>query len=190
MPETWPTTTLIAARHRHRAPLVPLAIAAAAVWLTCILLGAVTRPSAEVHRAALLFHLIAMVVAFSAVLAVDVRGLLWLAGARHVHTAMRMEKFATPLIWAGLLVLMVSGIFLEPRLDSPATLAKLAAVLGLILNGIWLIPLKERLNDVGRDAPFLGFAGAFRQELLLRFCVSQMCWWTAVLVGFAAAAIH
>jgi hypothetical protein len=190
VPETWPTTTLIAARHRSRAPLIPLAVAAAVLWLVCIILGVVTRPTAEVHRAALMFHLVAMVVSFSAVLAVDVRGFLWLAGLRHVHTAMRMEKFATPLIWSGLLVLMISGIFLELRLDSPLTLAKLAAVLGLILNGIWLIPLKERLNDVGRAAPFQGFTGAFRQQLLLRFSLSQLCWWTAVLVGFIAAASH
>jgi hypothetical protein len=137
-----------------------------------------------------MFHLAGMVVSFSAVLTLDIRGFLWLAGVRHVHATIRMEKFATPLIWGGLVVLMASGIFLQPRLDSPATLAKLAAVLGLILNGIWLIPLKEKLRGVGRDARFLGLTSGFRQQLLLRFSFSQLCWWTAVLVGFTAAASH
>lgn len=190
LPETWSTTTLIAAGRRQTGPLFTLSVLAVAGWVACITLAAIVRPEPEVHRTALVFHLAAMVVSLSGVLAVDIRGFLWMAGVRPVHAALRMESFVTPLIWGGLLVLMVSGIFLEPSLDTIPTLAKLVAVLGLILNGIWLVPFKERLGAMGRDAPFLAFTPWFRQQLLLRFAASQLCWWTAVMVGFVSAAKH
>ena len=190
LPETWSTSTLIAAGRRQTGPLFTLSVLAVAVWIVCITLGAIVRPEPEVHRTALVFHLAGMVVALSGVLAVDVRGFLWMAGVRPIYAALRMESFVTPLIWGGLLVLMVSGIFLEPRLYALPTMAKLTAVLGWILNGIWLVPFKERLRAMGRDAPFLAFTPWFRQQLLLRFSASQLCWWTAVIVGFVSAASH
>lgn len=190
LPETWSTSTLIAAGRRQTGPLFTLSVLAVATWLACVTLSAFVRPEPEIHRTALVIHLAAMVVSFSGVLAVDIRGFLWMAGIRPVYAALRMESFATPLVWGGLLVLMVSGIFLEPSMGALPTLAKLVAVLGLILNGIWLVPFKERLRAVGRDAPFLAFTPWFQQQLLLRFLASQLCWWTAVMVGFISAASH
>ncbi len=106
-----------------------------------------------------------MVASFSGVLAVDIRGFLWMAGLRPVQAALRMENFVTPFIRGGLLALLVSGI--------------------------WLVPFKERLRAMGRDAPFLAFTAPwFRQQLLLRFPASQLCWWTAVIVGFVSAGSH
>lgn len=190
MPETWSTSTLIAAGRRQTGPLPTVSVIAVGVWIVCITLGAIVRPEPEAHRTALMVHLAAMVVSFSGVLAVDVRGFLWMAGVRPVQAALRMESFVSPFIWGGLLALMVSGIFLEPSVDALPTLTKFAAVLGLILNGIWLVPFKERLRAMGRDAPFLAFTPWFRQQLLLRFSASQLCWWTAVIVGFVSAASH
>jgi hypothetical protein len=190
VPETWPTSTLIAAGRRQAGPEFALSLLAVAVWIVCIVLGAILSPAPGVHRAALLYHLAAMVVSLSGVLAVDVRGFLWMAGVRPVHAALRMERFVAPFIWGGLLVLMVSGMFLEPRLTSIPTVAKLAAVLGLILNGIWLAPFKERLRAMSRDASFRAFTPWFQQQLLLRFFASQLFWWTAVIVGFVSAASH
>jgi hypothetical protein len=84
--------------------------------------------------------------------------------------------------------MMVTGIFLEPNLESPLTLAKLCAVLVLTLNGLMLIPLMRRLVRLSPITPFSGLPVGQRIHLMLGAAISQAAWWTAIIVGFINAA--
>ena len=64
---------------------------------------------------------------------------------------------------------------------------KLAAVLVLSLNGIMLIPLMRRLARLPADAAFTDLSLGQRMHLVSCLVVSQLCWWTAIIIGFINA---
>jgi hypothetical protein len=107
---------------------------------------------------------------------------------RRLAEIIRLDAAATPLIWGGLVGLLATGVFLSPHLSNPMTDIKLAAVLVLSLNGILLIPLMRRLARLPVKAAFRDLAVGQRVHMMSCLVISQLCWWTAVIIGFINAA--
>ncbi|GAA1070542.1 hypothetical protein [Kitasatospora arboriphila] len=138
------------------------------------------RTDASLHTVALFVHLVALVVGFGAVLAVDYMGALWLLGRRTLAQAVESTGPLHVPVWAGLAGLTASGILLEPQLDSPLTRVKLLLVLLIALNGVHATALTKRLEAAGPGRP--------KRRLLVRGAlsalVSQLGWWGALAIGF------
>ena len=166
--------------------LVPaLSLAAAAGWGTSVAVGNAFIFDHGVHRLALSAHVLAMVLAFGSVVVVDWVGFLWLIGKRRLHDTSRLESAAAPLIWAGLAGLLITGAFIHPDITSTATQLKMCCVLGLMLNGISLIPVMRRLHTLPDGTNFKEVCGNLRARLIVALVLSQGFWWTAIIVGFA-----
>jgi hypothetical protein len=164
-----------------------LSAAAVTAWTVSILLATTLRVEGFVHTIALIAHILAMVVAFGAILTLDWHGLLWLLGRRQLAETIRLDGAATPIIWGGMAGLLVTGIFLNPNTANPLTVIKLVAVLVLMVNGIALIPLMRRLVENSPTATFGQLKAGQRFHLLAGLTVSQLSWWTAIVIGFINA---
>lgn len=66
-------------------------------------------------------------------------------------------------------------------------MVKLVAVLVLILNGIMLLPLMRRLVKMPPTTSFALLTPGHRVHMLVCLTVSQLSWWTAIVIGFANA---
>jgi hypothetical protein len=178
-----------ARKHREserstRRLVVALCLAATAGWLISLLIAGAVRTEGTLHTVAEIIHILGLVVSFGAILLVDWHGFLWLLGRRKLSDTIRLDGAATPLIWGGVAVLLASGSLLDPKLASPMTDVKLAAVLVLILNGIMLIPLMRRLVKLPPQATFRDLTPGQRFHMLACLGLSQVCWWTAIVIGF------
>ena len=179
-------------RHREserstRRLVVALAGAAVLAWLLSVTMSPLVNLNGYVHNIDLVVHDLCLVVAFGAIILVDWHGFLWLIGRRGLGEIIRLDGAATPLIWGGLAGLLATGAFLSPHLENPMTDAKLGAVLVLSLNGIMLIPLMRRLARLPDDTTFAALSLGQRVHLLSCLVVSQVCWWTAIIIGFINA---
>ncbi|CAI3794375.1 hypothetical protein NKCBBBOE_01044 [Pseudarthrobacter sp. MM222] len=162
-----------------------LSLAATAAWGASVAVGSALTFDPGVHRLALAAHVLAMVLAFGSVIVVDWVGFLWLIGKRRLHDTSRLESAAAPLIWIGLAGLLFTGAFIHPDITSSATQLKMCCVLGLMLNGISLIPVMRRLHALPDGTNFKEVCGNLRARLLVALVLSQAFWWTAIIVGFA-----
>ena len=162
-----------------------LSLAASAAWCTSLAVGHIHTFDDGIHRLALSAHVLAMVLAFGSVIVVDWVGFLWLIGKRGLHDTSRLESAAAPLIWTGLAGLLLTGAFIHPDITSAATQLKMCCVLGLMLNGISLVPVMRRLHLLPEGTMFRQVSGNLRARLLVALVLSQAFWWTAIIVGFA-----
>lgn len=176
-----------ASERSTRRLVAALAGAAVLAWLLSVTLSAVVTVDGDVHNVDLVVHDLCLVVAFGAIILVDWHGFLWLIGRRGLGEIIRLDGAATPLIWGGLAGMLATGVFLAPHLDNPMTEVKLAAVLVLSLNGIMLIPLMRRLAQLPAESAFADLSAGQRVHLLTCLVVSQVCWWTAIVIGFINA---
>jgi hypothetical protein len=158
----------------------PPALLAPAAYVAGVVAAAAASQQVHVgdtaHDVALFAHLAALVAGFGAVLAVDWCGLRWLLRQSPLPDVLRVARMIEPLIWLGLGGLLISGVLLRPDLSAPLPLLKLAAVVVLGLNGLYAGRLRRRTTAPDHVLPLLVCAG-----------VSQLCWWTAVGVGFVSA---
>lgn len=152
-----------------------------AVWLFSIELADATHPSQPMHVAALFVHLAALVAGFGAVIVIDWIGLLWALGRRTFADVTHTADAVHVVIWASLLVLVASGVLLEPDFSSALTRVKLALVLVIAVNGLQAHALQPRLAALGAAHP--PFALLARAGVTAT--VSQLCWWAAMAIGFA-----
>lgn len=129
-------------------------------------------------------HVMSLVASFGAVLLVDWHGLLWLAGRRTLLESTRLAAAASPIIWAGLGGLMVTGALLRPDLGSPLTLVKLALVLAVSVNGAVMAPVRLKLAELCADASPVDVPQRDWRRMMLATTVSQIGWWGAVAIGF------
>ena len=132
------------------------------------------------QTAARFLHVAALVVGLGAVLAVDWFAALWLLGRRALPDVLTTARTLQVPIWLGLAGLLVTGLFLQPHLESPLTRAKVCLVLAITLNGLYAHWLAQRLEQhKGADVPC---------RLLLQSgaatALSQIGWWGATLIGF------
>jgi len=176
-------------RHREserstRRLVFALSAAAGAAWLLSVTLSTAVHVDTFVHNIAVVMHVLFLVVAFGAIILVDWHGFLWLLGRRELAEIIRLDGAATPLIWGGLAGLLATGVFLTPHLNNPMTDVKLAAVLVLSLNGILLIPLMRRLARLPSGSSFTDLPVGQRVHMMSGLVISQLCWWTAIIIGF------
>ena len=174
--------------HKSSRRLVGILCAgAAAAWVLAVILGLSVALEGPPRVLALSVHILAMVLAFGAILLVDWHGFLWLIGKRELAETIRLDGAASPPIWSGTAALLLTGAFLSPDIGNPWTVVKLAAVLVLMLNGIMLIPLMRRLVVMPPKTIFAALPPGQRIHMLLCLGLSQACWWTAIVVGFVNA---
>lgn len=164
-----------------------LCLGAAAAWTLSVVTGTYITAQGPVRVLAVASHILAMVVAFGAILLVDWHGFLWLIGKRKLFETIRLDDAASPLIWTGIVGLLFTGVFLSPNLANPLTVIKLVAVLVLMLNGIMLIPLMRRLLVMPPTTTFGALTPGQRFHMLSCLGISQACWWTAIVIGFVNA---
>ena len=166
-----------------REPVLPgwrrFAAAAAVIVIAgggCITVAATASPSPLAHDVALFAHFTALIIGLGAVMAVDWVAFLWVAGRRELVQLLGMATNMAIPIWIGYAGLVLSGLLLEPDLTSPWTRIKLALVVVIGLNGVFVAWQHAALQRV--DSPRLLVVGA------MSAMVSQGCWWGAAVVGF------
>jgi hypothetical protein len=164
-----------------------LCVIAAAAWVLAVAAGLSVTVEGPARVLSLAVHILAMVLAFGAILLVDWHGFLWLIGRRELAETIRLDGAAGPLIWSGTAILLLTGALLSPDVSNPWTLVKLAAVLVLMLNGIMLIPLMRRLVVMPPTTTFAALPLGQRIHMLLCLGISQTCWWAAIVIGFVNA---
>lgn len=147
---------------------------AAAIWLSTIV-----ETSPTLHDLALFAHLGSLILGFGTVLVADYFFALWVFGRTTFAEAVVNTSWLHPLIWAGLVGLITSGVLLKPDLTSTATILKLGLVAILTVNGIQASALGTRMSAL---------AGSPTRRLLIRggvtSAISQICWWGAIVIGF------
>ncbi|MEU0547676.1 hypothetical protein [Micromonospora sp. NPDC005979] len=151
-------------------------------WLLAILAAPHVTLSPGGRMLALFCHLTCLVVGFGAVLTVDWFSLRWLLRREPLDAVLNAARAAHPLIWLGLVGLVVSGAALGPDTSSALVWVKLVAVLVVGVNGLFLGRVRDRLVAV-QDGPrwsalLPGVAAAL---------TSQLGWWAATLIGFLSA---
>lgn len=155
--------------------LATLGALGTAVWVATHV-----HPDPVLHTAGLFVHLAGLTLGFGGVLIADYLTALWLLGRSTLAEAMTgVNRMHLP-IWLGLAILVVSGCVLEPNLSSPLTQVKMAATAILTVNGLQTTILGRRLSNhsvAPLSAPLLLWGAASG-------AISQLCWWTAVAIGF------
>ncbi|MBT1003174.1 hypothetical protein KIH31_11200 [Paenarthrobacter sp. DKR-5] len=163
---------------------VPLVVAA---WGASVAVGASATAGPLLFRISLAVHVLSLTLGFGAVLLVDWHGFLWLLGRRGIHELGRLEHAARPVIWGGIAGLLASGALLHPAVTSGPTQLKLAAVLILMVNGITIDPVIHQLRANPAETRFTELRRGTRLHMLVSMSLSQLCWWTAIIVGFMNA---
>lgn len=160
-------------------PLVTVAAAVLTLEPLVIWGSQVAHPLPVVHDTALFFHLAALLLGFGAVLTVDWVAAMYLLGRRSFLDMVQAADNAAVPIWAGYAGLVLSGLLLEPALDSPLTLVKLGLVLVIGLNGVVALAVHRALSREP-DLRWMAIGGSVA-------VVSQIGWWGATMIGFLNA---
>ncbi|WP_229845112.1 hypothetical protein [Streptomyces cinnamoneus] len=153
------------------------AVAASAAWAGSVWVSVHVQADASLHTAALFAHLVGLVLGFGAVLVADYHGLLWMTGRCTLREAVGSAGRLHLPIWAGLAVLVLSGMMLHPDPSATLTRIKLVLVLALTLNGLQAGLLNKRMAGQPAAPRHLIWGGATA-------LISQICWWGAVVIGF------
>lgn len=174
-------------RRRQRRRVIAYVIVAAA-WAASVWLGTVLAPPEWLRAIALFVHLASLIVGLGAVLAVEWYGLLWATEWRSARDVRQVDATMRPLIWTGLIGLLVSGALLQPDVTAPATIVKLVAVLIVSLNGVALTQWTDYLRRFPRKLRFGTLPRRARIRFVASAVVSQVAWWTAVIIGMLNSA--
>lgn len=138
---------------------------------------------------ALLLHLVSVILGFGAVLSVDFIGLKWMLGKKKLADVIAISSNAQPLIWLGYAGLITSGLFLHPDLGKTRVVIKMIAVVLAGLNGVNLHFVQKRSKELAsktiKNVPF-----KFLVWSTVSISLSQLFWWTAIIVGFLSASQH
>lgn len=131
----------------------------------------------------LFIHLSGLILGFGSVLVTDFYGLLWIRDRARFPQVVRVSGVTEKLIWAGWGLMVAAGIpllILKGLIDN-LLIVKLFFVALIGLNGIPLHVLQKQVRgyEEGHDVPTLTL---FR--LAFALFVSQLSWWSAVLIGF------
>ncbi|NNF57279.1 MAG: hypothetical protein HKN04_03475 [Rhodothermaceae bacterium] len=131
----------------------------------------------------LFVHLSGLILGFGAVLVTDLYGLLWIRDRVRFPQVVRVSGVTERFIWAGWGLMVAAGIpllVLKGVIDN-LLIVKLFFVILIGLNGLPLHVLQKQVRgyEEGDAVPTLTL---FR--LTLALFVSQLAWWSAVLIGF------
>lgn len=132
---------------------------------------------------ALFFHLVGLVLGLGSVLVTDLFGMLWMFDRVRFPQLVRVSGITEKFIWTGWGLMVAAGIplvLLKGEVDNLMTI-KLCFVALIGINGIFLNRLHKKLeqNVEGKSVANLTM---FR--LALALFVSQLSWWSAMLIGF------
>lgn len=131
----------------------------------------------------LFIHLSGLILGFGSVLVTDLYGLLWLRNRVRFPQVVHLSGVTERFIWAGWGLMVAAGIpllVLKGVIDN-LLIVKLFFVALIGLNGIPLHVLQKRVRgyEEGDDVP-----PPILFRLTLALFVSQLAWWSAVLIGF------
>lgn len=131
----------------------------------------------------LFVHLSGLILGFGSVLVTDLYGLLWIRDRERFTQVVRVSGVTEKFIWAGWGLMVAAGIpllVIKGEMDN-LLIVKLFFVAVIGLNGFVLHLLHKMVRGYteGEDVPTLTL---FRLSLAL--LVSQLSWWSAVMIGF------
>jgi hypothetical protein len=131
----------------------------------------------------LFVHLGGLILGFGSVLVTDLYGLLWIRDRERFSQLVRVSGVTERFIWAGWGLMVAAGIpllVLKGEIDN-LLIVKLFFVAIIGLNGLFLHMLHKRVRgyEEGDDVPTL-----ILYRLSLALMVSQIAWWSALLIGF------
>lgn len=156
-------------------------------WYVSVWLGAILSPPVWLHTGALFVHLASTVVGLGAALMAEYAGILWMLGLCPVARVREMERTVTVPAWLGILGLLGSGALLAPHEDQPLTVVKLLAVLVIALNGVGIVRLGAQLERLPAGSAYTGVPVQLKRWSLTTGIISQLAWWTAVVIGMLNA---
>ncbi len=131
----------------------------------------------------LFIHLSGLILGFGSVIVTDLYGSLWVLNRVRFPQVVRVSGVTEKFIWAGWGLMVLAGIplvLLKGVVDN-LMIIKLFFVILVGINGIPLHLLHKKVKGYkeGGDIPKIVM---FRLMLLL--LVSQLGWWSAMLIGF------
>lgn len=175
-------TSAVLTRHFLRHGLVTAAVVAVAFGSTRVDTGELTR------NVMVSLHIVGLVVGLGSVLLLDWSGLAWMVGLRRLRECLRLAEAARPLIWVGVVVLLVSGLFLRPDFHTWVPWVKMGAVVLVVNNGIVVDALDHQLRQLPSRSTFETLPTSIRKRLMTTATVSQLMWWTATVLGMVTTA--
>ena len=161
-----------------------LLCAIAGLWCTVVLASTRVDLSQTVRHYVKFVHLMSLTVGFGAVIAVDVCALAVLLGKRSPGFATRVAATVDPAVWGGYLGLILSGLLLEPNLNSAAMWVKLVAALVAGLNGALARDAMHRMLALPRGATVRQVPRPLMSRVAAHAAVSQAAWWTATVIAY------
>lgn len=156
-----------------------LLISALTLVTGAIAASTVVTVPVSIKPVVVLAHIAFTVVGLGAVLSLDWYGLLVAIGWLTVGDVLVHERRISPMIWIGVAGLVVSGSLLSPTITHTLTAIKLIAVLGTVTVGVLTLGLTRRMQATLPRVRPLHF-----RLLIVLGVISQVCWWTAVVIGF------
>ncbi len=173
---------------RHRRALAYWAVIVA--LYASLALGASLAPPTWLHMTALFAHLGSVIIGLGAAVVLEFTGLLWVAGRRSLDDLRMNEGLISFIAWVGILGLMASGAFLQPNLADPGTAVKMLAVLLVAMNGVAMTRLTAELGRLPAQARFASIPRSLKIWCIWSAVISQVGWWTAVILGMLNTASH
>ena len=137
----------------------------------------------------LFVHLLSLVVAYGAVMVVDWAGLWFVLRKRSKEDLLKLTDITQPLIWLGLVGLVVSGILLHPNLSKPLTQLKMFLVFIIFINGLNLHFVQKAMRTEGVET-FWQLPRKLIVWSVVSISVSQLAWLGAMIIGFINANSH
>lgn len=136
------------------------------------------------RRIAVIAHALSFVVGFGAVLAVMLCGLRVMLGKLTFAEAARTAVVVDPGIWLGFLLMVISGAFLNPDLQSYWVRAKLLLAFIACVNGILALPSMKTLLALPSRGGLEVVPLPLRVQLLTQTSISQLSWWAMVFISY------
>lgn len=131
----------------------------------------------------LFVHLSGLVLGFGSVLVTDLYGALWLIGRQPYRQVVAVSAVTEKFVWAGWTLMITAGIpliVIKGQIDNLMWI-KLFFVALIGVNGLALHRVQQRAGDFG---PGDALPSRFVVWSALSLFVSQVGWWSAMLIGF------
>ena len=129
-----------------------------------------------------IIHLAALCAAYGSVVIVDLIGLLWLGKQIERERMLAITAWAQPIIWAGIIVMMISGAMLGPDLSRPLTKVKMTLIILLAINGLNLDALRKRTKGLTGQS-FWDAPTSYKAWSVFSIVLSQALWISIVVVA-------
>jgi hypothetical protein len=164
-------------RSTHRYVIVVLA------WVLMLWVSVLLPPPGSLRGTLQFGHLLGLALAVGAVAVIDWHGLLWLKHRRELRETARIAAAVSPLIWAGLLLLGITGAALKPDLGQLVPWVKMGAVLVVAINGVAASETRQVLRRVAEGVTFDAMPRVLSLRMVGSAVISQLAWLTTIVIG-------